>query len=848
MEQAISEGAKVWFVALAGLLHDIGKLGQRAGEIVTQGRKDHASIGDAFVQRYVPEPWQGKLAPVGWHHGDPEHPERPLDPPVKIVALADRLSAGERIRPSCPSCRSAASRIAPETFRCPKCGREFQQELPPQLIPVFDRLNKAPSPRFFPLTPLQLEERAVFPGSPLPTHEQTRGYEQLWNGLVQEATALQQLHRGEDRDLPTYLESMLALLQKYTWCVPSAFYYDLPDVSLFDHLRTTAALAAALTQSLGQNVEAIDALLGAVREDTWPAEPQVAGLLAGDLSGIQSFLYHVHDPKGAASILRARSFYLQMLNEAIARWILRELELPATNVLYVGGGTFTLVVPPALSLPVEKLACQINEVLFRVHRGALYMALAHVPLAPRDFQAEKLDGDRTQLAQRMRELHEQLARQKATRFSELPVQILKEELFAPQGQGGGEERVCSVCGAEATKLTVEEETRWCLQCEAFRQLGRDLRRAEFLLLREVTPLPLPSEPTWIDVLRAFGADAKVTEEPPPWDDSRSVLFLLTEKTPEEVKPQTRRAIARKFLVNTVPLCQAGEVIPSQYASEVAAGEIKHFGILARQSQGAPYLGVLRMDADNLGRLFSQGLGEHHTLSRYASLSFLLSLFFEGWVGERAARMSTASQRLYAVYSGGDDLFFAGSWDAVVELAQKVRADFEEFVGSQNLGLSGGLVLIHEKYPVYLAAKRAGDAEDQAKGLRVEKDAISFLGVPVGWEQFGTDSQGNTVTGWAKRLAGLVEKEDAPRAVVRRIQDLYFMYATGRTLRGEWGPWIWRGAYWLARACERAKLAEVKAAIKDMMDLLAGENFGKNIGWLALAARWAELATRKEGAR
>ena len=84
----------------------------------------------------------------------------------------------------------------------------------------------------------------MFPGSPLPTHEQTRGYEQLWNGLVQEARALQQLHRGEDRDLPTYLESMLALLQKYTWCVPSAFYYDLPDVSLFDHLRTTAALAA----------------------------------------------------------------------------------------------------------------------------------------------------------------------------------------------------------------------------------------------------------------------------------------------------------------------------------------------------------------------------------------------------------------------------------------------------------------------------------------------------------------------------------------------------------------------------------------------------------------------------
>ena len=33
-------------------------------------------------------------------------------------------------------------------------------------------------------------------------------------------------------------------MQTYTWCIPSAYYQSVPDVSLYDHSRMTAALAA----------------------------------------------------------------------------------------------------------------------------------------------------------------------------------------------------------------------------------------------------------------------------------------------------------------------------------------------------------------------------------------------------------------------------------------------------------------------------------------------------------------------------------------------------------------------------------------------------------------------------
>ena len=160
------------------------------------------------------------------------------------------------------------------------------------------------------------------------------------------------------------------------------------------------------------------------------------------------------------------------------------------------------------------------------------------------------------------------------------------------------------------------------------------------------------------------------------------------------------AVGRKFTVNLVPTIKKEELteiheLLRQDENKPGEGDIKHFGILARQSEGAPYLGVLRMDMDNLGRIFSRGLANYATLSRITTLSFLISLFFEGWT-EAIAREIDAKKgvsRIYAVYSGGDDLFFVGSWDAIVELSRRIRRDLRAFTGRGDLGISGGIVLV-----------------------------------------------------------------------------------------------------------------------------------------------------------
>jgi len=831
-------------IALAGLLHDIGKFGQRAGEMV-MGKRDHASIGEKFVNTYVPKAWQAASAPVAWHHGDPEGLGHEVFP-VLVLRVADRLSAGEREQ-----------------------TEEERGRFPPQMVSPFASLVRPhgePPKTWLPLEPLTLEEAHLFPQEiPYAESEWRANYARLWQEFCSQVEKLKVLHEAHP-NLEAYLLCLLDLLLRYCWCVPSAFYYDVPDVSLYDHLRTTAAIAVCVHEAYAGKEEELRALFEALRSlpsENWPEGPEIAVLVEGDISGIQNFIYALRNPRGAVAVLRARSFYVQVLTEVLARWILRMLELPPTNLLYCGGGRFRLLVPSAFFSKLDELHQVINEVLLRAHSGALYLALDGVPLVPAHFgkaPVRKVEGGYVAergLRAAEDELERRISSQKNRRFLELPKETLAA-LFQPFGEGA---EPCQICGYLGPMEEDEEGIRWCPSCQSFRALGRDLRRAKFLRLSWCEPRSLPSHPSWKDVFLRFGFHVQVREDLWPPDKGLSLVYWLGENSAFSART-SGEATARKFLVNVVATWRQGETPPRGYESEhVVEGEIKHFGILAAQAEGAPYLGILRMDMDNLGRLFRDGflrkvgdeLLDYGTFSRKHSLSTLLSVFFEGWVGERARKHAEKQERVYAVYSGGDDLFFVGSWDAVLALAYSVRDDFRKFSGREDLGISAGFLLVHDKYPLYLAATEAGELLESAKKGREKlveapsqdswafprKDAICLLGRVVFWEDFPE------VKRWKERLVQAVKEEAAARRVLFVLQEVWEKYQKEREQRGEWGPWLWRITYWLSRQREVARKAgRDESLYRDLLEKLSGKNFAQNAGALSLAARWAELETRE----
>ena len=718
---------------------------------------------------------------------------------------------------------------------------------------------KAPKIQYVPLKKLAIEQAVIFPTDPA---TDSRGdYQALWQAFISEAASLKNAVERNQADLGAYLPSLLDLMQQYTWCVPAAA----ADVSLYDHSRMTAALAACLADL---------PTLPAAGSD----EP-VALLVGGDISGVQKFIYNITS-RGATAGLRGRSMYLQLLTEIITRYLLDELGLPLTNIIYAGGGHLYLIAPLSAQKKLLELQQRISRILLHHHQGDLYLALTNDEIKANEFGGEAF---RT----RWDSLQRKLQQVKQRKFAELDEE-LAELLFAPMEEGGYEDKQCVVCQREhpETKVgdsTNEERTRKCPVCEGFEDLGDNLRNAYYICLDQVEPIAKPKpkdhRAKWDKILQHFGYRLQVAEtlgKIPPLDRQavkRRNLLALNDSARDGLGLGAGQTIGRRLLVNVTPKLTAEEV--NNYSgqikdvAELRVGNVKPFEVLAQQSKGFKRLGVLRMDVDNLGQIFSQGLPkDSFTISRMAALSFCMSLFFEGWVAQLAQEVDRknpyddSSQRLYSIYSGGDDLFFVGAWDLMPALAERINSDLQLYTGHHPaFHISGGIALASAKYPLYQAAEDAAEAESAAKAPRpnpasaktdemVAKNALAFLGEVIPWEKF------EEVNGWQSKLVGLVEppagRKAVPRNLLQRLRELYIVFdkqreakqKAGQVMKVYWGPGQWRSAYSLSRLAQQYKNDEhIRDALLEIRDSLSLEKF-TNIQWLGLAARWAALLTRK----
>lgn len=674
------------------------------------------------------------------------------------------------------------------------------------LASVFGRLRASggrPAPLHRPLS-LRLEREALFPVAGPPASLEGDAARRL-------AAAVADLQR---RDLPatTRLEALLFALQRHAWSLPS----PLEGVSRYDFARSNAALAAALAGD--------------------PASELC--LIGGDLSGVQDFIYSV-TAQGAARQLRGRSLYLQLLTDACAQHVLHATGMPLCNLLYAGGGRFYVLAPAGAEERLPELRRRIGAVLARAHHGALYLALGAARFPPAAYGPEV-----------WRQVNEAMNHDKRRRFAALEAadfQRLFEPRQPPPAAATAEDEPLDVMGA------------------SLEGLGRALQRASFLSLQPVAPhQPRDGDLDYGRTLAALGLSARLYADvagyrPDP-AAGRRLLALNDELPLEALRPGPRDVVGLRYTAAEAPLVTAEDVAGADRAAsddeEVREGQIKPFNLLAAQSEGVHRLGVLRMDVDDLGALFGAGLDRPEglgALALTAALSAALARFFEGWVGQLCRQINAGGRGgVYAIYSGGDDLFLVGAWDLMPALAQRIRADFAAYVlgrplepgESPPITLSAGLVLVGARYPLYQAADDAARALEQAKHFtRADgrgKDAITFLGRTLGWEQF------DEAAAWCEELRGMVAA-GAPRALLMTIQRLDAAARQGRprTRAGAeqfaYGPWVWQGAYQLARMAERSA-NHIRNQVADLRERLVGAAAvqARAIERAGLAARWAQL--------
>ncbi|MBK7886863.1 MAG: hypothetical protein IPJ86_06010 [Bacteroidetes bacterium] len=169
------------------------------------------------------------------------------------------------------------------------------------------------------------------------------------------------------------------------------------------------------------------------------------------------------------------------------------------------------------------------------------------------------------------------------------------------------------------------------------------------------------------------------------------------------------------------------------------GEPKTFDELSGgENDGLRRLGVLRMDVDNLGKLFVDGFKHGmNTFSRYSALSRNLDYFFKGYLNEIWRSDAGFRDKTSIIYSGGDDLFIVGQWNETIRFAKRIREEFKKYICSNDkLSISGGIAIVSSKFPIAKAALLSGEAEHLAKDHtfgKLEKNAFAMMGLPLNWD-------------------------------------------------------------------------------------------------------------------
>jgi len=437
-------------------------------------------------------------------------------------------------------------------------------------------------------------------------------------------------------------------------------------------------------------------------------------------------------------------------------------------------------------------------------------------------------------------MHADLGIAKQQRYIELGNEM-HEKIFAVPESGGNPDSTCSVCGGDALKTDAftdydEAQARICSLCDSFsKELGGKLTETNFVALGWQKP-QYTDAGTLPDVLKSFGLQFQLLrnekESLTLKDAERITLWVLND--PKRGYPKSDvfpTAKLLRYTVNDIPQMTFDEL-----QEEV--------------DNGFKRLGVLRMDVDNLGDVFKNGLGKYATLARIATLSFQMSLFFEGWI-KQICEEPMFEGKIYAVYAGGDDVFLIGPWDVMPDLALKIHDDFEKYTANHpDLHISAGLAFIGGKYPIYQAAEDAEDAVNAAKRKDGKdfKDAFYFIGTAWKWDAFkDVQKKFNTIVNVVskKEDGGL----DGSQAVIQTLRELAEMKVKrSEKTKNEkqiWGPWQWRGAYLLKRMEERERkarpeLADEIATISQSLE----PNYATLDQWGA-AARWAQLKTRKK---
>lgn len=640
--------------------------------------------------------------------------------------------------------------------------------------------------------------------------------------------------------LQVFTGSLHYLLKKYCWCIPASTI-DFADNSLFDHLKITAAIAQCMIDYDTEFQEAFEYN----RRISLQSGHLPLLLLCVDLSGIQKFIYNISS-KYASKSLKGRSFSLQLMLDEIAGEIIRKTDSTLSHIIYSSGGKFFMLLPNTTKIidALKNIEKEIQKVVWKKYRGNLYICMGYEAFAYNLNKKNLLFKDGTgTLGDLWKKVTEKIAEKKHRKFNDLLTNDYGH--FFEASDSGGLTDICSVTGEEVEEghlSKIDEEVKISPEIKEQIEIGEDLANHDFIVYSTQKQHNLHGHRVF-KPLTGRNFQFLNRKDLCPTENAEICTTVKNEINFLSVVASKNTVFSYRFYGGS----DSAKDDKNQVLSfENLSGSVAWSGG-PKNERNFNRLGVLRMDVDNLGQLFIRGFKpQNASFSAYATLSGQLDWFFSGYLNTLRNKPDY-QDTVNIIYSGGDDVFAVGRWDAAIRFADEIQQSFRKFTGREDITLSAGIVIVPDRYPIAKAADMAGEGEDAAKAFRRERDgkqknAISLFGITIGWEEFETVKSIKQF--WIQNLSG--DKPVLSRGILQRMFDYYRIFDE----REENDPaqrklnlsWRWHAAYALKR--QESKKDPAKTATLKTLEMMLFLNLfsGEQVRFEAfiVACRWAEL--------
>lgn len=661
-------------LALAGLLHDIGKFRQRSGEVLPDKSYElsaycpfledkgyfthqHAAHTAEFLKGVVGK--QNQKSFIETMVGDESFENistkhhKPSTPKEWIVAIADRVASGfER-----------------EAFEKYNNADDRQREnLKYYEVPLDNFFDDS---KIFALE--KFSSKSIYPKK----HEKItkEAYAKLYEAFLKDVAKLQ------ERPKENFENGLDFLLKKYTSFIPSSTYGTKANIPLYDHLKTTAAFASALAKYHENDME-----LKSIKD----YDKEKFLLIAGDFFGIQNFIFENLPTEKAAKILRGKSAFIQIFIKVIALDICKKLGLSKLSVVSDNAGKFEILAANTSETKAKLFEIQQElNTWFLTHTfGESGIGISFVEASGLDFTSGKFQQLRERLAKRI-----ELSKYKKFNLTS------QKAVFEVETKDNV--HLCKTCNKRFKNDTNSDTA--CEFCNIFIKLGEKLAKAESIQITFNTKGEISIYGDYYVEFKSFiNADSQIV-----YDITNDEEF---------------RGFSKWALRSYVKFSEHEK-------------RVEEFAELALESCGGAKEGVkalmsLKGDVDNMGRFLKER--NIDSFAKFNFVSRLIDYFFSVKVSQMMY-----GKNLYTVFAGGDDLFIIGAWDEVIEIAKEIRAEFIAFAQGSPLSISMGGVMFKSSKPINYIAQLSEEALEEAKALD-GKDGISLFGETVKWDDYLDD--------------------------------------------------------------------------------------------------------------